>query len=850
MAIDRLQLQVILDMADKASGPLKKIGGTSGELARKLSEAEGALKKLQNQQRSFARVRELQQQFSENSKALDKAKADYEIYLGVVKQGGVAAKGVGKQYREAQERVTALSAEHKKLTENLLKMRQALTQAGVKNLSADEARLAEKIKQVNGQLERQKPRLEAIARLNEKHNRQMMRVGMIAGVGYAALNAGRRAARAGGSVVDAWSAEEDARGNLKTGLMRADGSVDPAYEQLLGLAKSLGGELSGSTAEFTDMLTALSRQGMSTQTILGGAGKAAAYLAERLQMPAAEAAEFAAKLQKATGAKGADAMTMADLIQRAAGMGVAPQSLQGAMTNAAPARRSLGLKGADAMRAMMPILVQMEQAGMGGEAAGKSLRKAIAASLNRDNVAKASQLAGMRLDFTDGKGKFGGIEQMYAQLAKIRHLSDARRAQVLRLLYGDNPVIAAMMTKGVTAYRQVADKLARQASLEQRVQAQQQNFSRLWKSVKETFADVLTALGETVGDDLKKFAQWLREAGAWLVKFIQNNRGLVRVLTLSAMVVIGLVTAFGALAVAYASVAAPMMIARFFMARFAVSMVGAQAASWGLLPALKGLASGIFGIARAGLAFLATPLGLALGLLALAAYLVWRNWDGIKGGLKAIWDNLTECVQEFLDSPVKGLARLAMLPVTVLEYLAGMTSILFENIADMKIPFISAGAEFIAGILAGFASKAKALKDGVINLASNTANWFKEKLGISSPSKVFMEFGGFIGRGAALGIERSAQFARRAALALAAATMAPVGMAATGMPALQSPAAAAGAQAGAGGAASVAGSSYSITINAQPGMDPQAIARAVRAELDRREREQRSRVLGSLSDVE
>ena len=46
------------------------------------------------------------------------------------------------------------------------------------------------------------------------------------------------------------------------------------------------------------------------------------------------------------------------------------------------------------------------------------------------------------------------------------------------------------------------------------------------------------------------------------------------------------------------------------------------------------------------------------------------------------------------------------------------------------------------------------------------------------------------------------------------------------------------------------GASYSITINPAPGMDPQAIARAVSAELDRRERAKRSRVLSQLSDID
>ena len=46
------------------------------------------------------------------------------------------------------------------------------------------------------------------------------------------------------------------------------------------------------------------------------------------------------------------------------------------------------------------------------------------------------------------------------------------------------------------------------------------------------------------------------------------------------------------------------------------------------------------------------------------------------------------------------------------------------------------------------------------------------------------------------------------------------------------------------------GSTYQITINPGPGMDAQAIARAVAAELDRRESASRSRRYSRLSDID
>ena len=50
--------------------------------------------------------------------------------------------------------------------------------------------------------------------------------------------------------------------------------------------------------------------------------------------------------------------------------------------------------------------------------------------------------------------------------------------------------------------------------------------------------------------------------------------------------------------------------------------------------------------------------------------------------------------------------------------------------------------------------------------------------------------------------------------------------------------------------ASGGSSTYNITINAAPGMDPKELVRLISAEMDRRERSQKSRVLSSMSDID
>ncbi|SPX16515.1 bacteriophage V tail protein [Escherichia coli] len=62
-----------------------------------------------------------------------------------------------------------------------------------------------------------------------------------------------------------------------------------------------GNQLPGTTADFQNMMQMLVRQGIPAENILGGVGKATAYLAVQLKKTPEAAAEFAAKMQDATG---------------------------------------------------------------------------------------------------------------------------------------------------------------------------------------------------------------------------------------------------------------------------------------------------------------------------------------------------------------------------------------------------------------------------------------------------------------------------------------------------------------------------------------------------------------------
>lgn len=70
---------------------------------------------------------------------------------------------------------------------------------------------------------------------------------------------------------------------------------------------------------------------------------------------------------------------------------------------------------------------------------------------------------------------------------------------------------------------------------------------------------------------------------------------------------------------------------------------------------------------------------------------------------------------------------------------------------------VEIGSAIIDGIVSGITGAMGSLSDAVSNVGDNVVAWFKDKLGIHSPSAVFRDLGAMTGEGFALGLEDSGE---------------------------------------------------------------------------------------------
>lgn len=335
----------------------------------------------------------------------------------------------------------------------------------------------------------------------------------------------------------AYADQENAATGLKVAMMQDNGEVGGSFEKINKLAVGLGNQLPGTTADFQNMMQMLVRQGIPAENILGGVGKATAYLAVQLKKTPEAAAEFAAKMQDATGTASDDMMGLFDTIQKAFYLGVDDTNMLSFFTKTSSVLKMINQDGLKAAQGLAPISVMMDQMGMQGESAGNALRKVIQSGLNIKNVKSvnkvlASQKLDINLDFTNGKGSFGGLDNLFKQLSKLRKLTDVKRTGVLKALFGDDAetlqVVNALIDKGKDGYDQVQQKMNRQASLNNRVQAQLGTLTNLWEAMTGTATNGLAAIGGAFSGDAKQITIWLGDLGERFTKFADENPRLIR----------------------------------------------------------------------------------------------------------------------------------------------------------------------------------------------------------------------------------------------------------------------------------------------------------------------------------
>ncbi|HHW7518458.1 TPA: phage tail tape measure protein [Mannheimia haemolytica] len=696
-----LKIQVVLSAIDKLTAPFKnaskaveKVSSTFKDNRQKLTELQREYNRNEGQIKKYANtLNPLKSKLVDNKLALQQALKEFNKLYKAKKEIAQPTQAFIKKFEQAKKTVEGLQKEKANTVQKLKVARAEFARNGFEasKMATMQSALKRSMREANGEIDKQKQKLAQLNRKAQEKAKLDQRLNTLRTKAEQYANIGGRAAATYSNLkekvsvpVTEFAKAETATTNLKVALMGKGGKVSPEFEKINQLATDLGNRLPGTTADFQNLMTMLVRQGMSAKTILGGTGEAAALLSVQLNMMPEQAAEFAAKMQDATQGTEMEMLDLMDTIQRGFYAGVDSTNMLGAFKNLAPALSLLKVKGKEAMAILAPLVAQLDQAGMDGQASGNAMRKIFQKSIDVNNIgvqlAKLSKKGVVskkfKLDFTDGKGSFGGIDHFYKEIEKLKDLNDVQRTAVIKKIFGDdaevNTVLSSMIEKGKAGYDEFAKKLEEQATLNERVNAQLNTLTNIWDAASGTFTNLMAGIGAAIAPQLKELANRFGEISEKVLEWVNKNPELT---TTIMAIVIGVTALVGITAV----LSSAFSFLLFPIGRLIISLGGlgkvwgigkallfgkvledgtkkaglfAKAGEllkrvWQVMPKLfsflftvaRGLFSGLItGIRLVGIAFAANPIGAVITLIVGALTLLYFNWDKVKNAIGTAWD--------------------------------------------------------------------------------------------------------------------------------------------------------------------------------------------------------------------
>ena len=826
MADRNLRLQIILEGLDRVTAPLKSITGASSAARRDLAETQKQLKALDALQQQVGRYKAAETRYANDARQYEELQAK----LAALRQQLDATEAPTKKLRNEFEKVERQTAQMAQKLENggaeLQKLSSKLSAAGidVAELARHEDHLAAQTQDATEALRRQTAQLEKVDRAHRNSEKLNDISSKATGAGLGMIAAGTAAgapiAIATKQAITLESAMADVRKvvNFPTPKAFAQMSDDilemstriPMSAEGIAQIVAAAGRANVPRQELLRFAEDAAKMGVAFDSTAEEAGNTMAKWRTAFQLPQDGVVALADQINALTNSYGGNVGAVTDMVTRIGPLGKVGGLAASQIAAMSQVLSSVGVEsevGATGIKNMMLALTK-------GEAATKSQSKAFQA-LGLDAVQVARDMQ------RDAGGTIINV------MKRLQKLPKEAQAGALTQLFGSESVAA--IAPMLTSLDQLQKNFALVGDKSQYAGSMNKEYlSAIATSEGATglATNALSALNITMGQFLLptvvKVSGDVRSAAVAMRGWAQEHPVLAKGIMMFLAVGAGLLILLGGLALAFAALTAA-----------------------------------------------AAPLGIALGPLLLivaaiaaiaaAAYLIYDNWGAILGWLGNFWEGVKARAGEAFDWLINAFLNFTPLGLLIQAFspaLAWLKSLNFTEI----------GRNLIQGLINGITGKLGSLKSTVVDAASSVANWFKSKLGIHSPSRVFAGLGGFVMAGLDQGLADNAagplqritalsnamtkgfnadgggmlgritDASGKVASALAAGTAAPA--MALASPAAAQPGVDASANAGVGGV------TYKITIKAEGGAPAQDIAGEVRKAIEQIERERRGRGFG------
>lgn len=720
MADRNLRIRVLMEGADKLTRPMREAAAGSSRLAQTLKATREELKGLQRAQADVAAFRQLKAGVGESGRAMDQARARATELGRALAQTQKPTKAMRSEFERARREAEKLTAQHRQQEVSLREVRGRLTAAGVstRDLGSEERRLRSEVERANGSLREQGRRLQEVTDRSRRLSDARARFSQVQGTATGLAAGGAAAIGTGMVIASPLEGAADDAMEFESVMTDINQKVNQSREagRLMGLelrkaalnVNQFPADLQKGVDTLTgfglgaqqavEMMTPIGRAATAYKADIDDLGRASFAAYDNLKVPIDQVGKSLDVMAEA-GKSGA--FEVKDMAQY--------------FPELTASMQSLGSHGVPAV-ADLAAALQITRKGAGDSASAATNLQNLLSKINAGDTIRNFKKFGIDVPAAMKKAAKEGRSPI-EEIVRLTQQATGGDQAKLSSLFGDMQVQQALrpLMSAFEEYETIRhDALAADGTVNtdfaDRMNDGAEKVKRLkiqTKSLSTTVGDQLLPLISSTSD---RFSAW----GSKLAGIAERHPQLTRAVAVGTAAFAGLFLILGGGAIVLAGLVAP----------FAVLSATATALGIGLLPLIGIVAGVVAGVA----------------LLAGAAYLIYANWGAITGWFKGIWAEVTSA----FDGGLAGIGALLLnfSPLGLLY--KGFAALM--NWLGISLPgkLSEAGAFMMQGLINGITSKLKDVRATIVGAAGKAVTWFKEVLGIHSPSRVFAGLGGFV----------------------------------------------------------------------------------------------------------
>lgn len=802
---NQLKLEVLLQAIDKVTQPIKAMTQGNKELARTFRATQEKLRELNKVQENIDGFRKLSKDMGLTSQQFKSAQEHVRTLAQQMNQIPQPTAAMSRAFQVAKQAAGDLKLRSSALHSHLNTMRERLDAAGVSthHLAQHQRDLKSQILSTNQVLAQQQARLQlsgsqqqAIQVARARYDKGMQQRNQMLSGGTSMLGAGMAMGMPVFKMIKDFVGYEDAMTGIARqipGARDEAGKLTETYRDMSEAIKQLSETVPIPTTQLVDMTTAAARMNVGAELFeqaeqvqragdkiaaaskqkagideLMGFNRTVAMMSVAFTANPDEIAEDMGKISKNYKIPITQISRFADVINILDDKDIGKSNQIIDVLNRISGVISLvNMSAKDAAALSSTLLTLSETPETAGTAINAIVQKFAAAEKGTKRFQEALKATGLTAQAVQKGMTIDATGTLFKIFDAIKTLPSDKQSGINFELVGQNhsDTLAKLVSKSDELRRQIniANSEEAQGSIKREFLSKLDTLSSRWQILQnkifnrsaeggETLREPLISLMDKIGKIVDQFHDWTKA-----------NPELAATVIKTTAILAGTVTVMGGLTLALAALFGPFIMFRLVMTTIGIkggiliSVFRGIGAILGSLPALFTtlMSTGLRAVSALGQGLLllsrfliAHPLVAAISALAFGAIWVWNNWSSLGQKLNTLWNTITSGANHAwaaLKNTTSELwysikTKVDALWATIKAQFSGITHY-FGN--ELPAVFTGFGKNILNGLANGITQALGPVKTAITGVAEQVINWFKEKLGIHSPSRVFAQLGQF-----------------------------------------------------------------------------------------------------------